>query len=400
MHNNDYNISSFVDNLIPAHIVSANPELVEFVKVYALYLEKENKSGFYLNQLDLQRDIDLIETALLTELQNEIGTPIPRSFSADPRVFYKHLVDFYKSRGTPESIEAFFRIIYDEPVIIYFPKDDILYPSDGRWTDQQAAITADPSAFNPAHTWTLSSGLTTLGIADDAGFMPKFDNDIITVNGTVRTDVTFSIRQLTSSPYTVLYEATFGTALVSGDVIKSYHAGLFITHDGHPSAKKYMQDSKFYQRFSYVLKTGKNIADWKNAFIRLIHPAGFNFFGEILIDLYMPKTDYAIPGQPLSNQYGYQGSGLPFAIYAAYLTQHTMAWETDHYMIEKTVITLPGQYTDASHDNPMWFGYSFDNLKYHNYRPLQDYADLTIQDVINKNIKTQLGCHITQTTIP
>ena len=48
-----YNISSYVDDLIPEHIQAAYPDLVEFIKVYALYLERTNKSGFYLNALDV-----------------------------------------------------------------------------------------------------------------------------------------------------------------------------------------------------------------------------------------------------------------------------------------------------------------------------------------------------------
>ena len=61
MAENYFNISSFVDDLVPEHVATSYPELVEFIKVYALYLEHKNKSSFYLNQLDHQRDIDLIE---------------------------------------------------------------------------------------------------------------------------------------------------------------------------------------------------------------------------------------------------------------------------------------------------------------------------------------------------
>ena len=58
-----YNISSYVDDLIPDHIETAYPDLVAFIKVYALYLERENNSGFYLNSLDIQRDIDFVGTS-------------------------------------------------------------------------------------------------------------------------------------------------------------------------------------------------------------------------------------------------------------------------------------------------------------------------------------------------
>jgi len=135
-----YNISSYIDELVPDHVESKYPDLVNFLKTYALYLERSNQSGFYLNALDIQRDIDFVEDNLLTELQNEIGIAVPRDFATNPRMFYKRLVEFYKSRGTPESITSFFRMIYDDDVETYFPFVDVLIPSDGDWTDQQQLL--------------------------------------------------------------------------------------------------------------------------------------------------------------------------------------------------------------------------------------------------------------------
>ena len=279
-----YNISSFVDDLIPAHISNDYPELIDFIKVYALYLEKENNAGFYLNQLDTQRDIDLIDDKLLESLQREIGVAIPRNPQSDPRLFYKHLIEFYRSRGTPDSIKSFFRLIHDEDVEVYFPKDDILSPSDGRWTDISVegytnysdAIVADPSSYIPVYTWTLTSGTSLIDFVDDNGISPKFNDEIVLVNGVLRTDVTEVISYNSS---TVINEnhLKFDTALVSGDVVKVYTRGYFTTKDGMPDELKYIQDSYFYQKFSYVLRTGTGVASWKDNFNRLVHPAGFVF---------------------------------------------------------------------------------------------------------------------------
>jgi hypothetical protein len=123
-----YNISSYIDELVPDHIEGSYPDLVVFLKTYALYLERQNKSGFYLNSIDIQRDIDYVEEELLTELQNEIGIAVPRDFATDPRMFYKRLAEFYRSRGTPESIKSFFRMIYNDDVETYFPFNDLLNP--------------------------------------------------------------------------------------------------------------------------------------------------------------------------------------------------------------------------------------------------------------------------------
>ena len=396
MHGNAFNISSFVNDLIPEHIVSAYPELVEFVKVYALYLEKTNLSAYYLNQLDLQRDIDLIETELLTELQNEIGTPIPRSFAADPRLFYKHLVDFYRSRGTPESIKSFFRLIYDDEVEIYFPKDDMLIPSDGRWEDRTTKLQENPGNYTPNHIWTISSVTgdgTYINFADDSGFKPDFDGSIIAVNGVHEPDVTFSISQAVSGSTTYnLHKVVFTDRTLSStppDVVKSYKNGMFTTTDGFVSDKKKIQDSYFYQKFSYVLRTGRNITDWKDAFIRLIHPAGFNFFGEIFIIIEL--LDRKVAFQP-----GYQLTGLPFSININPIYLSLLASESGTF-VEKTWTIPTSDYYGIRYENqPIGLWDHFENTKSINWRPISDYSNFTLQDVINKNIGTQIGCQIIQ----
>ena len=269
-----YNISSYVNDLIPEHVQSSYPDLVEFIKVYALYLERTNKSGFYLNSLDIQRDIDHVEAVLLTELQNEIGVAVPRDFATDPRAFYKRLVEFYRSRGTPESITSFFRVIYDDEVETYFPYVDLLEPSDGDWTDQAAAIQADRTAFTPSNTFTISGTPTVVSGNNDAGNAAFLDDDVVFVNNTYQTPGTDYAEAVYSESNTTKYKLTFTSALSNGDVVRTYPKGLFTTANGFLSDKKYIQDSYYWQKFSYVLKTGSNVAKWKNSFTRLVHPAG------------------------------------------------------------------------------------------------------------------------------
>ena len=53
--------------------------------------------------------------------------------------------------------------------------------------------------------------------------------------------------------------------------------------DGKLSVKKFIQDSRFYQSFSYVIRTGQTIDNWRDVVKKLLHPAGFAFFGEVTI---------------------------------------------------------------------------------------------------------------------
>lgn len=70
--------------------------------------------------------------------------------------------------------------------------------------------------------------------------------------------------------------------------VRSYNrpalSGVFTTTAGFLSEKNIkLHDSDFYQKFSYVVKVGRNLAQWKEPFDKLVHPAGFKYFGEVLM---------------------------------------------------------------------------------------------------------------------
>lgn len=57
----------------------------------------------------------------------------------------------------------------------------------------------------------------------------------------------------------------------------------YLNNDGFLSDDKYIQDSYFYQDFSYVIKTKQTVERWRDTVKKLLHPSGFAFFGQIRI---------------------------------------------------------------------------------------------------------------------
>mgnify|MGYP001160844711 CR=1 FL=1 len=58
--------------------------------------------------------------------------------------------------------------------------------------------------------------------------------------------------------------------------------GRFINEDGKLSETTMrVQDSKYYQDFSYVLKVARSIAVWRDSFKKTMHTAGFYFTGQV-----------------------------------------------------------------------------------------------------------------------
>jgi hypothetical protein len=69
---------------------------------------------------------------------------------------------------------------------------------------------------------------------------------------------------------------------VNLDALCTY-PGYYANNDGKLSSNKKIRDNKFYQEYSYVLKTEISLVRYKNQVKNLVHPVGTNLFGNISI---------------------------------------------------------------------------------------------------------------------
>ena len=61
-------------------------------------------------------------------------------------------------------------------------------------------------------------------------------------------------------------------------------AGKYVNQDGHISeGSKKIQDSLYYQDYSYVIKVSESINKWRDSLKRAVHPSGFYVTGEVNI---------------------------------------------------------------------------------------------------------------------
>lgn len=126
-------VSSLVSSQLPDFIRGENPKFVLFLEKYYEWLEQSNNVLKVTSTLYDSRDVDLMDDYFLEQLTKEILPYFPKQILFDKRLFIKHVGEFYRSKGTPESIKFLFRVLYNEDIEIYFPKEQILKVSDGKW---------------------------------------------------------------------------------------------------------------------------------------------------------------------------------------------------------------------------------------------------------------------------
>ena len=268
-----------LSGIIPEHIRQGDGNLEQFMESYFEWMQSaQDQPGHIINTLLENRDIDVAATQFIEYLQREFATSIPQQIQANPRKLYKQVNDIYRSKGSIPSYEALFNLLFNDQIELYYPRVDLLKPSDGKWDRTQ---------------------------------------------------------------------------------------NRYVSNDGFISDKKYIQDSRYYQNFSYVIKTGQTIDYWQDAVKKLLHPTGFAFFGQVLVQSVANKRYSLVPPGFVDPQEG----KLPIILGTIYASHRSFTVTMKLTKEEPRLNALGPNY------------FHFEQTKFVNASPILDYADLAIEVV-------------------
>lgn len=128
------NPSIVVNSQAPEFIRSDYAKFITFLQKYYQYLEQDGKALDLLRNLEFYNDIDYqTEDAVLSIFYSLFLPDFPQAIKADKKFVLKNIAEFYNSKGSYDSIKAFFRMFYGEEVEIYLPKVDVLKLDAGIW---------------------------------------------------------------------------------------------------------------------------------------------------------------------------------------------------------------------------------------------------------------------------
>ena len=142
----DQKISTIVDQQFPFFVRDDGPNLVAFLKAYYEWTEQANNAIEVSKNLINYQDIDKTYEKYLEFFHREIMDDIPRDVLANRNKLAKHIKDLYRSRGSQLSYQLLFRILYNEEIDFYYPGEDILRASDGRWVLEKSIRVGPPKS--------------------------------------------------------------------------------------------------------------------------------------------------------------------------------------------------------------------------------------------------------------
>ena len=126
-------ISPLIESQFPSFYREEGPTFVLFVEEYYKWLETTGNPLYHSRHLLDYADIDTTLDEFLPHFQTKFIPNTPTANIQNQRDLIKHSADIYRTRGTIQSLRLVFQMLYDEAIDVYYPGDDILKPSDGKW---------------------------------------------------------------------------------------------------------------------------------------------------------------------------------------------------------------------------------------------------------------------------
>ena len=168
-------VSPLVEQQFPEYIRENGPRFVAFMEAYYEYMEQTGKAGHAIRTLNDNQDIDRTVVDFVEYFRREFALSIPKSALADKRLIVKHIREFYRSRGSQKSFKFLFHILFGTEVDFYYPGEDILRTSDGRWI-RETVLTVEKQSGDI----NLLDGRTITG--QTSGAIGRVQNTIVIIN--------------------------------------------------------------------------------------------------------------------------------------------------------------------------------------------------------------------------
>jgi hypothetical protein len=122
-----------VREIFPQYLEENAENLISFIEEYYTYLNRDGYPSYELEHIISENDIDATSAKYLDAIQNEIAKIVPHSRVVDRNTLYARIVHFYKTKGTIESVNTFFKLFFDDDPTVYTPGQDLLKLSAGNF---------------------------------------------------------------------------------------------------------------------------------------------------------------------------------------------------------------------------------------------------------------------------
>jgi hypothetical protein len=166
---------------------------VSFLQAYYEFLEQDGEAQYVLQNSRSYKDIDDTIDDFVDKFLQEFAYDLPKTIFSDQnpedsrvafsgidqleskRAIAKRIGSLYASKGSEAAIRLLFRLLFDDEIIFYYPKDDMLRSSDGRWYERTTAkiydISGGSDSLNYGGNTLTGATSASSGVIDRVGIL-------------------------------------------------------------------------------------------------------------------------------------------------------------------------------------------------------------------------------------
>ena len=169
-------ISVLVKEHFPTFYQESGPIFSAFIEAYYEYLEQTDQTIDFSRNLLSYQDLDTTTAEFLEQFKKLYLDQLPGLIKADDRLTIKHIMDYYRSKGSERSIQLLFRILFDEAATVNKPGLDVIKPSTSEFRLPRYIEVYAPEINN----LIALEGLEIVGATSGAkGFVESISTNII-----------------------------------------------------------------------------------------------------------------------------------------------------------------------------------------------------------------------------
>jgi hypothetical protein len=181
------NTSILVNSQVPEFVREEHPLFITFLEAYYEFLEakqlgERNDLTQQAKNLRYLSDVDFSLNQFEDSFFNSFASLLPRDVAVDKEFLIKNVLPLYLSKGNEASFKLLFRMLFNDEVEILQPRNNVLRPSDGKWTvDNILRIETD---IRSVYTGDGSNNIFILAQTSNSDEIDVYVNNVLQTEGT------------------------------------------------------------------------------------------------------------------------------------------------------------------------------------------------------------------------
>jgi hypothetical protein len=282
--------SSAVLGNTPEFIKNHYPKFIDFMKVYKSWGDKYDNEVHNVNvdieNFPLLTSIDVNSEEYIDKFWNKLANEFPREILIDERLFLKYIKQFYTSRGNERSIKYLFRILFNTPSWIFYPSEYLISTDNSSYYIPTSLIIEKDARLSEILNYEGELfGNTSGAISNIEYIFPTINNKnlyeiyyVVNINDFIENEIIYT-------------KDSLGNRINLGTIkSKNIYQGRYINTESHISHQSKIQDSYYWQAFSYVINSNIPVNEYRDVVKKFCHPTGRMMFGRYIDDNVLNNT--------------------------------------------------------------------------------------------------------------